>query len=108
MLLPFTSLSGATSTGPGASAGSDELLSQMSCQVIAAGGANWEVDVEISLDGANWFLAEQIQSVNYPPGTDALVGFTPPLAKYVRANLVTLTGGSSPAITALICGLSPA
>lgn len=99
------SLNAATSTGAGdefgiVPFGALPLLRTFAWDVIVTGGpATLRVDIEGSLDGTNWF---QLDTYTSTASTLRFVVDKP--VKYVRANLVTLTGGSSPSTTTRIAG----
>jgi hypothetical protein len=56
-----------------------------------------QVDLEGSLDNTNWYQIDTYNTV-----ANALREVTQRGAKFIRARLVTLTGGSSPTVTARI------
>jgi hypothetical protein len=100
----FTSLNAATATGAGdvaAVAGSAALggvPKKIAWEVRVTGSPSaMQVDLEGSLDNSNWY---QIDTYNTVANT--LRQVVDKAAKFVRARLVTLTGGSSPTVTARI------
>lgn len=99
MAVPFTSLDAATVTGPGTAHDLGELADHHSLLWWSEGGPSSRVDLEGSHDGEHWFsLAVGSGGFALAPASS-----TPGvLVRYVRANLVTLTGGSSPTVTATI------
>ena len=103
MSLPFTSLDAAAATGAGASRDL-EALSGHHTMVVSSTGSPSSVSVilEGSHDGSVWVqLGTAVgagPSVRTVPGDGVLEH----LVRFVRANLVTLSGGSSPTVTATI------
>lgn len=104
MAVPFESLAAANSTGPGASHDLGELAEHHTMFVTTTGGATWALALEGSHDDTNWLSLGQVSGSSAGP-----VQVTTPttdvpgiLVRYVRANLTTLTGGSSPTVTATI------
>lgn len=111
-MLPFRSLDLATATGPGSVWDLEGVGNRFTAQVLVTGSPTFALKVEGSLDGTNW---DQIE-----PATITGAGFvtwgdnpytpvgnsgSPTWAhnvRYVRANLVSLTGGTSPTITVWI------
>ncbi len=100
----FTSLNAATGTGAGdvAAIGGPAALGgvprKLSWEVRVTGAPTAiQVDLEGSLDNTNWY---QIDTYNVVANT--LRQVVDKGAKFVRANLVTLTGGTSPTVTAKI------
>lgn len=106
MPLIGTSLNAAASTGPGAAISFDEPKSKFAMQVTYTGSpSNVEVDFEGTLDGVSWTRLFVMQNQNGPIGGNNPIGtgnVLPVLAISVRANLVSLTGGTSPTVTATV------
>ena len=99
-MLPFTSLSGATSTGPGTTKDLEGAFGQHLMLVATTGSpAALTVDLEGSHDGVNWVVLSSFTI----GGTHARLIDWP--LRYLRANLSTLSGGSSPTVTATIASL---
>jgi hypothetical protein len=113
-ILPFTALASASSTGPGAVVDLNGTSNEFSMFVVTSGSPSAaEVQLEGSHDGVNWFdLPVAISAItgnvasteftngqveSYLPGAQVK-----PFARYVRANLETLTGGTSPTVTATV------
>lgn len=105
MAVPFTSLSAATATGPGASHDLGELAAHHTMLSTVTGRASgWTIVLEGSHDDAHWVSLGQSSgsstaTIETTVPTTALPGT---LVRYVRANLTDLTGGSSPTVTATI------
>jgi len=102
MPLVGTSLSSATSTGAGIAVTFDTPKTQVSMQVTVTGSpSNYEVDLEVSLDGINFTQCQSIAHGGPNPGITVVPsGFFPVLS--ARGNLILLTGGTSPTVTAVI------
>jgi hypothetical protein len=104
MAVPFVALSAVTSTGPGPSHDLGELADHHTMFFKVTGGASWTIVLEGSHDDTNWLGLGQgsgssgaLTEVTVP--TTSLPGT---LVRYVRANLTSLTGGSSPTVSATI------
>lgn len=96
-MLPFASLDAATATGPGASRDLESLFRVITMAMSTTGSPSTvAIDLEGSHDGTNWF-----QLIGGTPSQGA-VSIGTHLVRHVRANLKTLTGGSSPTVTATI------
>lgn len=103
MSLPFESLDAVGSTGPGA-ARDLEGSRKVHTLVVSATGTPSTVTAELqgSHDGVNWFNMGSA-SVNSPAANQgASVSNAEHVARYVRANLTQLSGGSTPTATATI------
>lgn len=96
----LTSLSAATATGAGTPFNLLLCHANFTIAVTVTGApASCAVQLQGSLDGTNWYSMGSAS--NNTSGTSAVnVSNTP--AIWVRANLTTLTGGTSPTVTALI------
>ncbi len=100
----FTSLNAVTATGAGdvAAVGGPAALGgvprKLSWEVRVTGAPTAiQVDLEGSLDNTNWY---QIDTYNVVANTFRQV--VDKGAKFVRANLITLTAGTAPTVTAKI------
>lgn len=97
MSLPFVSLNAATATGAGASRDLEGVYTRHTLAVSVTGGPeSLQVRLEGSHDGINWHVLS---------GTFASTGFYTAdshLVRYVRANFISISGGSSPTVTATI------
>ncbi len=98
----FTSLNAATAVGAGdvAAIGGPAALGgvprKIAWEVRVTGAPTaMQVDLEGSLDNSNWY---QIDTYNTVANT--LREVTQRGAKFLRVRLVTLTGGTSPTVTA--------
>lgn len=107
MSLPFTSLSSATSPVAGAVKDLETVSREHTMYVRVTGApSDLQVDLEGSHDSVTWFSLGTVNE-GVISGGQARVN-TPfdqtryDLVRYVRANLITLSGGSSPAVTATI------
>lgn len=67
--------------------------------VLTGSPSSYSVSVYGSLDGANWYSFGSISSGN--PGT---LHVTSKVARYVRADVTALSGGTSPTVTVDIAG----
>ncbi len=100
----FTSLNAATATGPGdvAAVGGAAPLGGVPRKIawekrVTGAPTAVQVDIEGSLDNSNWY---QLDTENTTGNTFREI--TQRGAKFIRARLVTLTGGTSPTVTAKI------
>jgi hypothetical protein len=93
MSLVFKSLDNATVVGAGLSVKWD-VPREVTLQLVVTGSPNYQVNVEMSNDGVNWAPAIELQ-------TPSIIGSTgEAFALYARANLVFLSGGTNPTVTA--------
>lgn len=99
---PTTSLNAASSTGAGASVdiGSPRRMLTMQCIVTGSPSAA-VVNLEASLDNVN-FTALGQWSLTGGQATGGMISVAGHVVEFARANLLTLSGGSSPTVTALI------
>jgi len=98
MTLVEKSLDAVSVTGPGSVLSFDKPRSPLSMQVSVTGApSSAVVALQTSLDGTTWFDASGVSG-----GTPTNMCLTGMLALHARANLVELTGGSSPTVTAII------
>lgn len=96
-VLPFTSVSAATSTGPGSSLDLDGTASEVTMYVALTGApSSSTVSIQISLDDAHW------SSIGSVSGGGFVTPSNSHLFRYVRANVTDLTGGTSPTVTAVL------
>jgi hypothetical protein len=101
MPLVGTSLNAVTTTGPGIGVSFDTPKTLVQMQVSFTGSpTTLRVDLEASADGINFFGSGQVDNSNNP-GHIQLLGDRVPVIS-ARANLVTLSGGTSPTVTAVI------
>lgn len=92
------SLAAATATGAGTSSSSFGLLSKHSWHVIVTGSpASVTVNLEGTIDGSNWFTLDSSTTT-----TSEMRHVVNKPVTQIRANLATLTGGSSPTVTVTI------
>lgn len=91
----LTLLAAVTATGAGTAFDLGTMRDEFSLLAATTGSPTFSVTFQGSLDGTDWFaLGSAISSVTN--GT----AVTGQIARYVRANLTTLTGGTSPTVTA--------
>jgi hypothetical protein len=98
-MVPFRSLDAATSTGAGIAVDLGEVLTTHSMIAVATGSpSNRHVELQGSHDGFVWAVLATAD-----PGDAGLATtvINTPL-RYVRANLATLAGGTSPTVTVTI------
>ncbi len=97
------SLNAATVTGPGDDFALPHFiigaqLEKLTWEIVITGAPTAiQVDLQGSLDGVNWY---QIDTYNTVANTLRFV--VDKRVRFVRANLITLTGGTSPTVTANI------
>jgi hypothetical protein len=90
-----TLLDAVTTTGAGPSRDLGDLRDEIAVQVETTGSPTFSVQFQGSLDGENWFsLGSAITS---PTAGTAVTG---ELARYVRADLTALSGGTLTAAVA--------
>jgi hypothetical protein len=100
-VLPFASLNAATATGAGTSRDLEGLYRYVTMAMSATGSPSTvNIDLEGSHDGTNWVVLTGAAL------SQGAVSVNAHLIRYVRANLKTLTGGSSPTVTATIATVS--
>jgi hypothetical protein len=101
--LPFTSLSGATSPGPGAVKDLEGVFSRHTLHVVETGGgtSGAYVYLEGSHDGQNWFPLTEVAVVNADVKQVTVTG-TEHLVRYARAKVLDIYFSGSPVITATI------
>lgn len=115
MSVPFCSLSAVAGTGAGAVLDVGGVTNDVTIQVTTTGSpTNYDIYVQGSLDGAGWFYIPNT-SVTFEPGAsyaatvvgngDYTVDTTPmqfrmPSVRFLRAYVNSLTGGTSPTVTA--------
>ena len=99
-MLVGKSLDAATATGAGAAIFTDVPETAASAQVSFTGGPSaLVVRLEATLDGVNWQQSGDLFDLSGGDSSGKLVGTT--FAPFVglRANITTLSGGSSPTVT---------
>jgi hypothetical protein len=96
------SLSAATGTGAGAAQNWGAVRSNHALQVNLTGAPSAvNVNLEGSLDGVNWTTIGA-WAIAGGQTTGQTVWFTGKAAIFTRANLSTLTGGTTPTVSAII------
>lgn len=94
------SLDAATATGAGTTLLLSSPKSSQGIQVLVTGNPSpYEIDLEGSIDGANWTVLKQVNSA-----TGIFVSSTTAIVTMLRANLVSFSGGTSPTFTAFVVG----
>lgn len=113
-ILPFVALNAASSTGPGPVMDLNGTANEFTVFSISTGSpTSLNLHFEGSHDGINWFnmylglnapATGEAISTQYWENGCANTGFTRPKphARFVRMNLITLTGGTSPTVTATV------
>lgn len=91
----LTSLNAVTTTGAGTSAALTVAASTHTYHVIVTGSpTSVNVDLEGSIDGVTWFVLDSSTTT-----TSEMRHVVNKLVENIRANLTTLTGGTSPTVT---------
>lgn len=93
---PYQSLNAATATGVGATFDLGSSLVNHSLSVVVTGSGSATVALEVSHDGVNFVSITTVSTTTF----NLLQGTR--TARYVRANLTSLSGGSSPTVTASV------
>ena len=101
--MAHTLLAAAAATGAGSSQRASLIPSQHTVQATMGGSVvatAVTVDLEGSIDDATWFqLARHAFSAGDITAEGAMFHVNDKPVKYVRANLITLTGGTDPTVT---------
>lgn len=103
MSLIGTSLNAATTTGAGSEIQFDKPKSDISMQLTITGSPSTvQVDLQGSLDGST-YISINSEYVSSPPSPYSIFVFSTgkPVAS-VRANVISLSGGTSPTVTAVL------
>lgn len=96
-IAPVTSLNAVSSTGAGAVLDAGQVVSGCTMHVATTGTPSaFDVEIQVSTDNVTWFNTGAAITVS---GTSARAEAH---GRYYRANLTSLTGGSSPTITAIL------
>lgn len=99
---PLQSLAAATATGAGTAMQLSRPRYNFSMQVSFTGGSpTVKVVMEGSIDGVNWFALATFDT-GASGVSGGIVGASSLVVLQVRANLVTLSGGTNPTVTATI------
>ena len=112
-VLPWVALSGVTGTGASTSVDLGGVSNEFTMNLVITGSpSSLDVRLQGSHDDVNWFtILESTTTGSHPLSTEFTLGEettgTPdrryrPHARYVRAIVNTLSGGSSPTVTASI------
>ncbi len=96
---PYTSLNAATATGPGAVTDLGVVRSVHTLQTTVTGGPS---AVNVNLEGSLSASGPWLVLASSTSTTGDVQTASGKAVRYVRANLTTLTGGTAPAVTALI------
>jgi len=100
--LPFTILNAVTATGTSAAKDLEGVGSTFDILLFTTGSPSTvTVLLEGSHDGTNWYQITN-PAVTLSTPHVAVTGY---LFRFVRASLTTLTGGSSPTVTATVAVL---
>jgi hypothetical protein len=105
--MAFKLLDAATGTGASASLALRKIVEGHTVQINITGSPTAvTVDIEGSLDNSNWsrVLTSAMSAAELTAGTSIAHVEDKPV-RFVRLNLITLTGGTSPTVTALYEGL---
>ena len=100
----------ATLTATGAGATQDVTLTPLksySLQCTSSGGVatDWDVDLEVSLDGTNW-TAPMTHSETSGDGTIIFTGNILYPSRYYRVNVTALTLGTATGLTVCVLGVA--
>lgn len=95
-LYPHKSLDAVVVTGPGETRDLEHTYRAHGLVAVTTGAPTaFQVDFEVSFDGTNWFsLGSFTQASTHP------VWFPDAPTRYTRANLVSLSGGTDPTVSA--------
>lgn len=97
-----TSLNAATATGVGDTIDFGENRTVFTLVVDVTGSpTQTSVGLQLSLDGVSWYTPSPAVATSNTSGTGN-ASSTGRVARYARANLSVLTGGTSPTVTAAI------
>jgi len=98
MALIGKSLDSVTSAQAGAALEFDAPKSAFSMQILFTGApSSWEAHIEGSIDGVNWRMVASLATGSSSGTVVSVSGKALPM---VRANLISMSGGSSPTFTA--------
>jgi hypothetical protein len=101
-----TSLNATSATGPGEEVAPDQpmLTANAAMQVSVTGApSSFQVNLEITIDDINWIsVLQQTQTGIESPSLAAGYPLINTAFAKARANLVSITGGTSPTVTATI------
>jgi hypothetical protein len=99
-----TSLNAVTAAGSGAASTYSTTRQNFGLQVNTTGSPTVAtINLEGTLDGSHWFKLAQWNLSNQATGDIVFATMTPVLG--IRANLITLTGGTSPTVTAYLSAI---
>lgn len=114
-ILPYVALNAATADGASTVVDLNGVSNEFSLIVVATGTpTGGYVSLQGSHDGVNWAsigVSSNLSSTPYAASSELtngqISGSTPgatykPFVRYVRANLIGLSGGTSPTVTATI------
>lgn len=104
--MAFRILDAATATGASNSQTFTKLIKDHTIQVSITGAPTAvEIDLEGSLDNISFFtLGQMVFDAGDLTALGAMLHVPSSVVRFVRVNLTTLTGGSSPTVTALYEG----
>lgn len=100
----FTSLNAANATGVGSDIAFSRPRDRISMQVAFTGGSpTVKVQLEGTINGADWFVLATFDTGASGANGDIVTASTHVVLR-ARANLVTLSGGTNPTVSASIVG----
>jgi hypothetical protein len=104
MTLVAKSLDAVSVAGPGTAIMFDKPLSRVSIQSIVVGAPTISLQLEGTIDGSNWVNlgANDPGSIT---GSYRFAGMPPVMG--IRANLTSISGGTSPTVTAWVAAEEP-
>lgn len=97
---PFTSLNAVTAIGAGSARDLEDVYRAHTLIATATGNpVGWQIKLEGSHDGTNF---AQLAVVNGAGNGPVVVSASSDIVQHVRASLSSLSGGTSPTVTATI------
>lgn len=101
--MPITMLNAAVATGEGGALSQQRLISDSSYTIGITGAPSAvTVDIEGSFDGETFFqIAQHVMTAGELTATKAMFHIAGKPVMFIRANLTTLTGGTSPTVTVI-------
>lgn len=102
-LLPFRVLAAATATGAGAAVDLANVVDTFTAQYVTTGGpSGYAAKLQGSLDGATWVDLPSLNVTADGLVTNNATGVTRYAVRFIRANVTTLTGGTSPTVSVTV------
>lgn len=102
-IAPVTALNAVTATGASTAVDLGVVRTAFAMQTVVTGSPTGvTVNLEGSLDGSHWATIVSSTSTTGDYKSAGQASATAPCFRYIRANLTTLTAGTSPTVTAII------